>query len=281
MPVYPCDATVHACGEPVGVRCGGMFRRWGGELSGSRTRRRRALSRARFYRATCAPQCLRSVCPAPELRAMSGGEAGLAFQYLDSLVYGARARSKRERLCHQPPSLPVLSSPPWSQAGFPPARALSLCASCGQSLSYAAGGHSPAFFPAGRTHHDPCGAWEDDPEARFDVAFFDAATSGYAQGFGMPTGPQERARHLRATRQITLELAVRFLIDVVHDAYFGFDAARYSHRRAHNVTRRVDNITWRRRFPAPEPAPRMAQMSVLCHNTGPQGQQIIGMGRKC
>src|SRR5215471_19796545 len=186
MPVYPCDATVHACGEPVGVRCGGMFRRWGGELSGSRTRRRRALSRARFYRATCAPQCLRSVCPAPELRAMSGGEAGLAFQYLDSLVYGARARSKRERLCHQPPSLPVLSSPPWSQAGFPPARALSLCASCGQSLSYAAGGHNPAFFPAGRTHRDPCGAWEDDPEARFDVAFFEAATSGYAQGFGMP-----------------------------------------------------------------------------------------------
>jgi hypothetical protein len=53
----------------------------------------------------------------------------------------------------------------------------------------------------------------------------------------MPSGPQERARHLRATKQITLELAARFLIDVVHDAYFGFDTARYPHRRAHNVAR--------------------------------------------
>src|SRR5215813_11982745 len=78
---------------------------------------------------------------------------------------------------------------------------------------------------------------EDDPEARFDVAFFEAAASGYAEGFGVSSGPEERARHLRATRQITLELAARFLIDVVHDAYFGFDTARYPHRRAHNVAR--------------------------------------------
>src|SRR5262245_8898334 len=78
---------------------------------------------------------------------------------------------------------------------------------------------------------------EDDPDATFDIAFFEAAASGYAEGFGMPSGPQERARHLRAAKQITLELAARFLIDVVHDAYFGFDAARYPHRRAHNVAR--------------------------------------------
>jgi Ser/Thr protein kinase RdoA (MazF antagonist)/transposase len=78
---------------------------------------------------------------------------------------------------------------------------------------------------------------EDDPDARFDIVFFEAAASGYAEGFGMPSGPQERTRHLRAAKQITLELAARFLIDVVHDAYFGFDAARYPHRRAHNVAR--------------------------------------------
>jgi hypothetical protein len=53
----------------------------------------------------------------------------------------------------------------------------------------------------------------------------------------MPSGPKERARYLRATKQITLELTVQLLIDVVHDTYFGFDAARYPHRRAHNVTR--------------------------------------------
>ena len=78
---------------------------------------------------------------------------------------------------------------------------------------------------------------EDDPDATFDVAFFKAAASGYTEGLGVPSGPSERARHLRATKQITLELAARFLIDVVHDTYFGFDAARYPHRRAHNVAR--------------------------------------------
>ena len=78
---------------------------------------------------------------------------------------------------------------------------------------------------------------EDDPDATFDSAFCKAAASGYAQGFGIPSGPEERARHLRATKQITLELTARFLIDVVHDTYFGFDAARYPHRRAHNVAR--------------------------------------------
>lgn len=78
---------------------------------------------------------------------------------------------------------------------------------------------------------------EDDPDATFDVAFFEAAASGYIEGFGLSSGPLERARYLRAARQVTLELAARFLIDVVHDAYFGFDATCYPHRRAHNVAR--------------------------------------------
>ena len=78
---------------------------------------------------------------------------------------------------------------------------------------------------------------EDDPNATFDIAFFEAAASGYAQGFNVPADPETRARYLRATKQITLELATRFLIDVVHDAYFGFDATRYPHRRAHNIAR--------------------------------------------
>jgi len=41
---------------------------------------------------------------------------------------------------------------------------------------------------------------EDDPDARFDITFFEAAASGYAQDFGVPAGPQERARHLRAAK---------------------------------------------------------------------------------
>ena len=78
---------------------------------------------------------------------------------------------------------------------------------------------------------------EDDPNATFDGAFFEAAASGYAQGFGVPSRPEERAQHLGATKRIAFELAARFLIDVVRDAYFGFDATRYPHRRAHNRAR--------------------------------------------
>lgn len=68
-----------------------------------------------------------------------------------------------------------------------------------------------------------------------DVTFFRAATSSYAEGSGVPSSPEISARYVRATQQITLEFVVRFLIDVVHDAYFGFDNMRYPNRHAHNV----------------------------------------------
>lgn len=78
---------------------------------------------------------------------------------------------------------------------------------------------------------------EDYLDATFDVAFFEAAAYGYAQGFGVPFRPEDRVQYLRATKQIACELAARFLIDVVRDTYFGFDAARYPHRRAQNMAR--------------------------------------------
>lgn len=78
---------------------------------------------------------------------------------------------------------------------------------------------------------------EDDPDATFHIDFFTAAEDGYAEAFGVPAGLEESAVHLRATRQMALELAARFLIDVVRDSYFGFDATRYPTRRAHNIAR--------------------------------------------
>lgn len=78
---------------------------------------------------------------------------------------------------------------------------------------------------------------EDDPDATFHIDFFAAAEDGYAEAFGVPAGQEDQAVHLRATRQMALELAARFLIDVVRDSYFGFDATRYPTRRAHNIAR--------------------------------------------
>lgn len=89
---------------------------------------------------------------------------------------------------------------------------------------------------------DACRSWcnrsrEDDPQACFDVAYCSAALHGYAAGYGRPLTPEDTAAYLAATKQITLELAARFLIDVVQDTYFGFDPSRYPSRQAHNLAR--------------------------------------------
>ncbi len=78
---------------------------------------------------------------------------------------------------------------------------------------------------------------EDDAGAVIDEALCQAALAGYAAGLGRELTDSERTLYLRATKLIALELTSRFLIDVVRDNYFGFDAVRYSDRRSHNVAR--------------------------------------------
>jgi Ser/Thr protein kinase RdoA (MazF antagonist) len=75
---------------------------------------------------------------------------------------------------------------------------------------------------------------EDDPDLDFDADLFGAALEGYARGW---SGPVDARLYLRATQQIAWELAARFLIDVVRDRYFGFDARKYASRRDHNMAR--------------------------------------------
>jgi Ser/Thr protein kinase RdoA (MazF antagonist) len=75
---------------------------------------------------------------------------------------------------------------------------------------------------------------EDEPSLDFNTDLFRAAVDGYARGF---RGAVDRQLFLRATQQIGWELAARFLIDVVRDDYFGFDARRYASRRDHNMAR--------------------------------------------
>jgi len=92
---------------------------------------------------------------------------------------------------------------------------------------------------------------EDNPAATFDVAFFEAAADGYTAAFGSASRTAERAVHLRATQQMALELAARFLIDVVRDVYFGFDATRYPTRRAHNIARALGQYHLAQTIPLP------------------------------
>ena len=79
---------------------------------------------------------------------------------------------------------------------------------------------------------------EDDPHATFDAGIFHAAIIGYGQGWGAPVTEDETRMFLRATIQITYELASRFLIDVVCDDYFGYRKPHKS-RRAANIARAV------------------------------------------
>ena len=79
---------------------------------------------------------------------------------------------------------------------------------------------------------------EDDPQATFDAGIFHAAMTGYGQGWGAPVREDEKRTFLRATIQITYELASRFLIDVVCDDYFGYGKP-YTSRRAANTARAI------------------------------------------
>ena len=79
---------------------------------------------------------------------------------------------------------------------------------------------------------------EDDPRATFDAGLFHAAMIGYGQGWGAPVREEEQRMFLRATIQITYELASRFLIDAVCDHYFGYGKP-YRSRRAANIARAI------------------------------------------
>jgi Ser/Thr protein kinase RdoA (MazF antagonist) len=90
---------------------------------------------------------------------------------------------------------------------------------------------------------------EDDPHATFDMGIFRAALAGYEQGWGAPVGEGEQGVLLRATTQITYELASRFLIDVVCDDYFGYRKP-YPSRRAANIARAIGQYHLARTIPS-------------------------------
>ncbi|HCC83243.1 TPA: hypothetical protein DEP96_00155 [Candidatus Uhrbacteria bacterium] len=78
---------------------------------------------------------------------------------------------------------------------------------------------------------------EDDVTAVLDRDLCAAALVGYAEGLGRELMNGEQSLYLQATKLIALELTARFLIDVVRDNYFGYDAERYDSRQSHNRAR--------------------------------------------
>lgn len=81
-----------------------------------------------------------------------------------------------------------------------------------------------------------CRDGAEDEAQCFHLDRFEAILRGYAAE-GPTLARAEIDRLADAGRLITLELAGRFVRDAIEDHYFGWDAARYPSRRAHNLAR--------------------------------------------
>jgi Ser/Thr protein kinase RdoA (MazF antagonist) len=86
---------------------------------------------------------------------------------------------------------------------------------------------------AWRSWCNPVG--EDSTDTRFDLDIFTAAVTGYL-AHARPSA-EEREAIVGGVERIALELASRFCRDVFEDSYFGWSAARFPSRRAHNLFR--------------------------------------------
>jgi thiamine kinase-like enzyme len=78
---------------------------------------------------------------------------------------------------------------------------------------------------------------EDTSTPSIDSEVVEAVASGYALGSRDLLSDVEIGSVIIGLETICLELAARFCVDVFEDAYFGWDASRYSSRREHNMER--------------------------------------------
>jgi Ser/Thr protein kinase RdoA (MazF antagonist) len=78
---------------------------------------------------------------------------------------------------------------------------------------------------------------EDAGAVTFELPIFAAATRGLFGEAGALIARAEREGIVIGLETVCLELAARFAVDVFDDRYFGWDAARFASRRAHNLVR--------------------------------------------
>ena len=80
-------------------------------------------------------------------------------------------------------------------------------------------------------------AGEDTLEADFDLEVLRAILSGYTRACPASLPSAEICSAIDGLETVSLELASRFAADAILDCYFGWDAARFPSRRAHNLVR--------------------------------------------
>jgi Ser/Thr protein kinase RdoA (MazF antagonist) len=99
-------------------------------------------------------------------------------------------------------------------------------------------GRSTMAFELGDAMRSWCNPrGEDAGGVRFDLDIFAAAIRGFRSVSDALLTDDERTSIVIGTETVSLELAARFCVDVFRDEYFGWDAARFPSRRAHNLVR--------------------------------------------
>ena len=78
---------------------------------------------------------------------------------------------------------------------------------------------------------------EDAGSVTFDLPIFAAAIRGFRATADDLLSDEERTSVVTGLETVCIELAARFAVDVFRDEYFGWDAARFPSRRAHNLVR--------------------------------------------
>jgi Ser/Thr protein kinase RdoA (MazF antagonist) len=78
---------------------------------------------------------------------------------------------------------------------------------------------------------------EDEAAARFELPIFAAAIAGFRAVADSIATPVERASIAIGLQTVCIELAARFAVDAFDDRYFGWNAAKFPTRRAHNLVR--------------------------------------------
>jgi Ser/Thr protein kinase RdoA (MazF antagonist) len=78
---------------------------------------------------------------------------------------------------------------------------------------------------------------EDTGQAQFDAEIFSAAIRGYRDVAARFLDHAEAESIAIGLETVCVELAARFCVDVFEDRYFGWDPARFSSRRQHNLVR--------------------------------------------
>jgi Ser/Thr protein kinase RdoA (MazF antagonist) len=83
---------------------------------------------------------------------------------------------------------------------------------------------------------------EDAGRVRFELETFAAAIRGFRAVAEPIVTEAEKISIVVGLETVCFELAARFTVDVFRDEYFGWDAARFPSRRAHNLARAAGQI---------------------------------------